>query len=70
MYGLETALLISADFLASDYCYGIELQRALEGHQRGKARVIPIILRPCDWQTSPFAPLQCLPRPRIAQRDC
>src|SRR5947209_19505570 len=63
---LETAsiilLLISADFLASDYCYGIELQRALERHQRGKARVIPIILRPCDWQTSPFAPLQCLPR--------
>src|SRR5204863_2324106 len=54
-------LLISADFLASDYCYGIEMQRALERHQRGKARVIPIILRPCDWQTSPFAPRQCLP---------
>src|SRR5438874_2288017 len=43
---LETAsiilLLISSDFLASDYCYGIEMQRALERHQRGEARVIPI----------------------------
>src|SRR5947209_9791837 len=55
-------LLISADFLASDYCYDKEMKRALERHQRGEARVIPIILRPCDWHTSPFAYLQCLPR--------
>ncbi|HYU76793.1 MAG TPA: TIR domain-containing protein [Ktedonobacteraceae bacterium] len=63
---LETAsiilLLVSPDFLDSDYCYDIEMKRALERHQRGKARVIPIILRPCDWRTSPFAYLQCLPR--------
>lgn len=63
---LETAsiilLLISPDFLASDYCYDIEMLRALERHKRGEARVIPIILRPCDWRTSPFAHLQCLPR--------
>src|SRR5260221_9866333 len=42
---LETAsiilLLISADFLASDYCYELEMQRALERHKRGEARVIP-----------------------------
>src|SRR5947208_2527569 len=55
-------LLISADFLASDYCYDKEMKRALERHQRGEARVIPIILRPCDWHTSPFARLQSLPR--------
>ena len=63
---LETAsiilLLISPDFLASDYCYDIEMQRALERHKRGEARVIPIILRPCDWRSSPFAHLHCLPR--------
>ena len=63
---LETAsivlLLISSDFLASHYCYDIEMKRALERHQRGEVRVIPIILRPCDWRTSPFARLQCLPR--------
>src|SRR5947209_131268 len=62
---LETAsivlLLISPDFLASDYCYDTEMKHALERHQRGEARVIPIILRPCDWQSSPFAHLQCLP---------
>src|SRR6266567_1298089 len=43
-------LLISADFLASDYCYGVEMKRALERHFAGEARVILIILRPVDWQ--------------------
>ena len=54
-------LLVSPDFLASDYCYDIETQRALERHKRGEASVIPIILRPCDWQNAPFKDLQCLP---------
>src|SRR6266516_3212780 len=54
-------LLISADFLASDYCYGIEMNRALERHEADQARVIPILLRPVDWQDTPFAYLQALP---------
>jgi len=55
-------LLVSADFLASDYCYEIEVKRAMERHARGEARVIPIILRNCDWSSAPFAKLQALPR--------
>jgi anti-sigma regulatory factor (Ser/Thr protein kinase) len=55
-------LLVSASFLASDYCYDLELTRALERHDAGKARVIPVILRPVDWTTAPFARLQALPR--------
>src|SRR6185436_6857605 len=55
-------LLISAAFLSSDYCYGIEMKRALEKHDSGKARVIPIILRPVDWSGAPFAKLQALPK--------
>jgi TIR domain/NB-ARC domain len=55
-------LLISPDFLASDYCYGVEMQRALERQEQGDARVIPVLLRPVDWQGMPFADLQCLPR--------
>jgi WD40 repeat protein len=54
-------LLISASFLASDYCYDIEMQRALERYQRGEARVIPVILRPCDWEKAPFGALPALP---------
>src|SRR5262245_30109477 len=42
-------LLISADFLASDYCYDIELKQAMARHAGGEARVIPVILRPVDW---------------------
>jgi hypothetical protein len=55
-------LLISADFLASKYCYDIEAQRALERHSSGTARVIPIILRPVLWKLAPFAALQALPK--------
>ena len=43
-------LLVSSDFLHSDYCYDIEMKRALERHAEGSARVIPVILRPCHWQ--------------------
>ena len=55
-------LLITADFLASDACYQDEMQQALERHRRGEAHVVPILVRPCDWQHSPFAHLQYLPR--------
>src|SRR6266566_5812335 len=54
-------LLISADFLASGYCSGLQMQRALERHQANEARVIPILLRPVDWKGAPFAHLQALP---------
>src|SRR5947209_19941830 len=50
---LETAslilLLVSADFFASDYCYGIEMKRALERQEADEARVIPISVRPVGW---------------------
>ncbi len=55
-------LLVSADFLASDYCYDIELGLAMERHEAGEASVIPIILRPCDWTGAPFGKLQGLPK--------
>ncbi len=55
-------LLVTPAFMASDYCYDIEMQRAVERHDAGTARVIPIILRPCDWRDSPFTKLQALPK--------
>jgi hypothetical protein len=55
-------LLVSASFLASDFCYEQEMMRALERHQRGDAVVIPVLLRPVEWSTTPLAELQCLPR--------
>jgi hypothetical protein len=54
-------LLVSPDFIASDYCYNVEMGRALERHETGEARVIPIILRPCSWQRLPFGKLLALP---------
>ncbi len=54
-------LLISPYFLASDYCYEVEMQRAMERHHAGQTRVIPVILHPCDWQLSEFQGLQAVP---------
>lgn len=54
-------LLISFDFLASDYCYDLEMKYALEKHAKKEMVVIPIILRPCDWKDSPFGNLLATP---------
>src|SRR5438105_14925341 len=54
-------LLVSANFLASDYCYSVEMKRALERHAANEARVVPILVRPVDWKDAPFAHLQPLP---------
>ncbi|MBD2101716.1 CHASE2 domain-containing protein [Leptolyngbya sp. FACHB-261] len=58
-------LLVSADFMASDYIHDVELRRAMERHQAGEAQVIPVILRPVDWDGAPFSRLQPLPKDAI-----
>src|SRR6266849_1891455 len=55
-------LLVSPDFINSDYCYCIEMKHAIERHIRFEARVIPIILRHVYWQGAPFGKLQALPK--------
>jgi internalin A len=55
-------LLVSADFIASDYCYEKEMKRALQRHIAGEARVIPIIIREVNWRRAEFAKLQALPK--------
>lgn len=54
-------LLISADFVASDYCFDVAVKRALQRHQAGQAIVIPILVRHVDWAGTPFSSLQALP---------
>ncbi|MEO0987628.1 MAG: toll/interleukin-1 receptor domain-containing protein, partial [Cyanobacteria bacterium J06639_14] len=55
-------LLVTTNFLASKYCYVKEMQRAVQRHQEGTARVLPIILKPCGWKYSAFNVLQVLPK--------
>lgn len=55
-------VLVSADFLASDYCYDVELRRVVERSARGEALLIPVILRACDWSGAPFGARRALPR--------
>ena len=54
-------LLVSSDFIDSVYCNDVEVKRAMERHEAGEARVIPVILRPVDWKKAPFGKLLALP---------
>lgn len=55
-------LLVSVDFINSEYCYDVELEKALELHARGEIVVIPVIVRSCLWQYTPFSKLLALPK--------
>ena len=55
-------LLVSVDFNASDFIWDKELAAAMQRHADGTARVVPVILRPCQWSSLPYAKLQALPR--------
>ena len=55
-------LLVSADFINSDFCWKKEMDRALERHEAGEAQVIPVIIRDANWTKAKFATLQALPR--------
>src|SRR5258708_4740855 len=57
-------LLVSQYFMNSNYCYLVEMQKAIERHEKGEARVISVILRPVYYQRAPFARLQVLPTNR------
>ena len=59
-------LLVSANFIASYYCWEEEMKRALERHERKEARVIPVIVRAVNWKKAPFAKLQALPKDGLA----
>lgn len=55
-------LLVSSSFLASRYCYAIEMNRALERHAAGEAHVVPVIVRACEWQSTPLGKLRAVPK--------
>jgi hypothetical protein len=55
-------LLVSSDFISSPYCYSREMKRAMERHDLGETRVIPVILRHCMWHGAPFGKLKAAPR--------
>lgn len=54
-------LLISVDFNNSEYIWNKELASALERHKNATARVIPVIIRKCEWSDMPYAGLQAVP---------
>ncbi len=59
-------LLISPDFMASEYCFHIEMAAALDRHNRGTSLVVPIFARDAVFSNAPFAKLQGLPRDAVA----
>jgi internalin A len=63
-------LLVSADFIASKYCYEIEMKRALERHAKGEAHVVPVIIRKVHWKVIPeLSKLEAVPKDGKPVRD-
>lgn len=54
-------MLLSADFIANDFCYGTLVTTAVERHTANKALLLPVVVRHCDWQALPFGHLRALP---------
>jgi hypothetical protein len=56
-------LLVSPDYLASRFIQEAEQPTLLQRRQEMQLRVIPIIVRPCQWQSEPvLKDLQALPK--------
>jgi len=55
-------ILLSADYFLSDAYNEHEIQQALDRHRREQLHIVLILIRPCDWQSTIVAHLQCLPR--------
>jgi hypothetical protein len=55
-------MLISADFFVSDYIWNIEVDSTLARENQGEVSALPIILKSCDWQSTPIAQFQVLPK--------
>jgi serine/threonine protein kinase len=53
-------VLMSADLLACDYCWGVEVSAGLQRHRAGRARLVPVIVRACNWRPC-FPDLQQVP---------
>lgn len=54
--------LVSPDYLASNYCYEKEFEEALRMAETGQIKIVPVILEPCDWLSSPFRQFLALPK--------
>ncbi len=54
--------LVSPDFIASDYIYDVEISKAIERHNKGEVAIVPVIIRPCDYSSTPLTKFQALPK--------
>jgi hypothetical protein len=54
--------LLSPDYIASSYCYEKEFKKALEMQEQGTIIIIPVIVEPCDWRSTPFKEFKALPK--------
>lgn len=54
--------LLSPDYIASNYCYEKEFEKALEMQSQGSLHIVPVIVEPCEWQNTPLAAFKALPK--------
>lgn len=54
--------LLSPDYIASNYCYEKEFEKALKMQEEGSLIIVPVIIEPCDWLNTPFNKFKALPK--------
>ena len=54
-------LLISRDFLSSEFVREHEMPRALARHAEKSAKVVPVLVRPVSWEHLPISKLNAIP---------
>ncbi|SFC65958.1 TIR domain-containing protein [Flagellimonas taeanensis] len=54
--------MLSPDYINSNYCYEREFQTAMEMQAKNMLTIVPIVLEPCDWKSTPFSKYKALPK--------
>lgn len=54
-------LLLSDDFFASEYIWDKELPIVKERYEAKTAKVVPVLLRDCDWEDTEYRKIQAVP---------
>ncbi|MEZ4883199.1 MAG: COR domain-containing protein [Chitinophagales bacterium] len=57
-------LLVSSDYLESKW--ETELAEVMQRARNREVKVVPILVRPCDWEGAPFEHLELIPRSKVA----
>ena len=58
--------LVSSNFIASDFCFSVELKEAMEAHEKGEKIIVPIQIKRSGWKKLDLGKIQGVPEKPIS----